>query len=290
MKFEGLVIPIEQTTSLSLPIAIATTSSATITLKVLEAEVVEQAFRHKFEELGEDQFQIIRTDPYDYFADDNMSYFLHNAGLQLFVTQNGENFNDDELIRKISFALHCALGSADEYVSWMHSGEGSISTISSRGEYRSFNSTSVIGEINQTVADNLKAIIEYSSSGDLPEEKFNTIRALYSAAIHQSKSRDVSCVLYISILESIYVQDDSELSYKLSMRIAKKLSKDALYAKHIKDLYTKRGHVIHGSQKGEVFSEEEHQELEELTRSSVFMLIRDPGNFTRHALDNLLLS
>lgn len=289
MRFEGLVIPLEQTTTLGLPLTVASTDSAVVTLKTLDADVIEQAFRHKFEELDENRYQIIRTDPYDYFADDNMPYFLHNAHLQLFVTTNGDSFNDDDLIRRISFALHCVLGSADEYVSWMHSGEGSISTISSRGEYRSFNSSSVVGVIGQEQIEDMKTIIEYTPNDDLSDEKFNTIRALYSAAIHQAKSRDVSCVLYISILEAIYVQDDSELSYKLSMRIAKMFSKDATYAKHIKDLYTKRGHVIHGSQKGEVFSHDQHRELEELTRLSVLMLIRDPHRFTRQALDDLLL-
>jgi len=113
-----------------------------------------------------------------------------------------------------------------------------------------------------------------------------------NSAMNQPYSKDVSCTLYFSVIESIYVQDDShtELKYKLLMRLTKKMAEDSAYYNKLGKLYNKRSKVIHGTEKGDVFNDEEHDFLRSLATSAVLSYIKKPEDYSTKALDELLMS
>lgn len=176
--------------------------------------------------------------------------------LQFRVLPKQSSGRVDESIReRVSMALECALGFFDEYVSWVFT---DFSTVASRGAFRSHRSVRRSGTIGREEARVIASVLAYKESRELPQHKFDTLRALINAARHQSGALDVACVLYFSILEAIFVSDNKELNYKLSMRLTKYKNEDFDYATKIKKLYDKRGDVIHGSKKGNVFSQEDY--------------------------------
>lgn len=287
--FKGLVIPLNLETKLSLPLVISDLPSAQIVLKPLTRDEIEKYFRLKIIDIETNKYQVHQTNDLDYFGDDNIGYFLHDARLQIFVSPKLDAFENNLLREKISFAMNCILGCSDEYASWLYS-DPDFSTVHSKGEYRSYKTAVGVGDITQDHIDMMRKIIEYSPSDNIPEGKFNTIRALFNSATQQANARDVSCVLYFSVLEAVYVQDNTELGYKLSMRMAKKLNKDIAFVEKIRKLYKKRGNVIHGSQKGNLFLSSEHSDLEQLAKDSIVSYLTNPQSFTATAFDTHLLS
>lgn len=285
-KFEYLTIPLGCTTELALPYTVYDSDRYKLVLKQFNEQDLEKAFRLKFEsgdQLG--SHRPVLTDPYGHFGDNNIAFALHGMQLQLCVIP--KNGTVDEVIReRLSIGLECTLGFLDEYVSWVYDG---FSTVASRGVYRSHRSARTIGIFSEQEAETIKSILAYEESEYLPQHKFDTLRALLNAARHQSGASDVACVLYFSILEAIFVDDNKELGYKLSMRLTKYKSEGLAYAKRISKLYGKRGKVIHGSNKGNVFTQEEYQLIEALAKDAFVDILRGPKSFTEEELDGQLL-
>lgn len=285
-KFEYLTIPLDCTTELTLPYTIYDSDRYKVVLKQFNEQDLEKAFRLKFESGDQPgSYRPVFTEPYGHFGDDNIAFALHDMQLQLCVMP--KNGTVDEAIRdRLSIALECALGFLDEYVSWVYDG---FSTVASRGAYRSHRSARTVGIFSNKEAEAVKSILMYEESEHLPQHKFDTLRALLNAARHQAGASDVACVLYFSILEAIFVDDNKELGYKLSMRMAKYKGEDFSYAKRIAKLYGKRGKVIHGSNKGNVFTQEEYQLIETLAKDAFVDILRNPKSFTEEELDGQLL-
>lgn len=128
---------------------------------------------------------------------------------------------------RVVFALRCLLGQAcsvaavemefDSKKSW-----GLLT------EDKTF-SASPLEIISIEALRDIKEITNYTPPETL-EQKINTLKALFNSAMRQVRTRDVSCVLFFSILEAIYVQDNQELTYKLTMRLTKKLGRDSAFA------------------------------------------------------------
>lgn len=285
-KFEYLTIPLNCTTKLTLPYAIYDSDRYKVVLKQFNEQDLEKAFRLKFESGDQPgSYRPVFTEPYGHFGDDNIAFALH--GMQLQLCAIPKNGTVDEVIReRLSIALECALGFLDEYVSWVH---GGFSTVVSRGVYRSHRSTRTVGIFSEQEVETIRSILAYEESEHLPQHKFDTLRALLNAARHQAGASDVACVLYFSILEAIFVDDNKELGYKLSMRLTKYKSENFGYAKQISKLYGKRGKVIHGSNKGNVFTQEECQLIEALAKDAFVDILKSPISFTEGELDGQLL-
>jgi hypothetical protein len=285
-KFEYLCIPLDATTQLELPYTVYDSTQYTVVLKPFNEQDLERAFRLKFES-GEQpgSYRAVHTDQRDYFGDDNITFALHGCQLQLCaIPKNGDV--DGNIRERLSIGLECALGFLDEYVSWVHE---KFSTVASRGAYRSHRSARSIGVIGDKEIDTIKNILAYEESVNLPFHKYDTLRALLNAARHQAGASDVACVLYFSVLEAIFVDDNKELGYKLSMRITKHNSEDLHYAKRIAKLYGKRGKVIHGSNKDNVFSQEECELIESLAKDAFVEMLANPNMYTEAELDKHLL-
>jgi hypothetical protein len=285
---ESLIIPLDGVaTDLKLPYVVCSAEAYEVTLKELTKMDIERAFRLKIIEDPETGvYHMEPTDQHGFYGDDHIMFFLHDAKLQVCVTPKG-GLIDEKLRERVSMALECALGFFDEHVSWLYP---TFATVASRGAYRSHRSARRLGVFGQNEVDTFQKILQYEQSEYLPDHKFDTLRALLNTARHQAGASDVACVLYFSILEAILVDDNKELSYKLSMRLAKYLGKDYEYAKKINKLYGKRGHVIHGSNKGNVFTGEEYLLVESLAKDFLVEIVADPSRFTEQALDSQLLA
>lgn len=284
--FKYLSIPIDGTTKLTLPYTVYDAPDYKVILKDFNEHDLEKAFRLRFETNEQpDSYRPIYADPHDYFGDDNMAFALHDRKLQLCAIPKAGIVN--EVVReRLSIGLECALGFLDEYVSWVYDG---FATIASRGVYRSHRSARATGQIQEKELDTIKSVLAYQDSGELPQHKFDTLRALLNAARHQAGASDVACVLYFSVLEAIFVDDNKELGYKLSMRLAKYKNEDFDYSKRIAKLYGKRGKVIHGSNKGDVFDQDEYLLIESLAKDAFIDLLTKPMDFTERELDTRLL-
>lgn len=284
---EALIIPLDGiATDFELPHVIYSTDAYEVTLDELTAADIERAFRLRIIEDPETGvYHMESTDEYKFFGDDHIMFFLHGAKHQIRVTPKG-GLIDEKLRERVSMGLECALGFFDEHVSWLYP---TFATVASRGMYRSHKSTRRLGNIGQPEVDIIQKILQFKESEHLTEHKFDTLRALFNSARHQSGASDVACVLYFSVLEAIYVQSKQELTYKLAMRLTKKLGKDYRFARKIIDMYTRRGDVIHGKEKGDVFSPEEHLLLESLAKDSFISFIADPRAYSNTKLDKLLL-
>ncbi len=284
-KFEYLCVPLDCSTELELPLTIYASDEYEVVLKQFTEEDLARAFRLQFEKGKQrDSYSAVPTDPRE-FVDRDMSFALHGRQLQIrAIPKNGTV--DKTIVERLSIGLECALGFFDEYVSWVHTG---FSTVASRGAFRSHRSARGVGVLGEKEAHAIASVLAYEDSGELPQHKFDTLRALFNAARHQSGASDVACVLYFSILEAIFVSDNKELSYKLSMRLTKYKNEDFDYAKQMARLYSKRGKVIHGSNKGNVFSQDEYLLIESLAKDAFIDLLSNPTAFTERELDGSLL-
>lgn len=286
MNLKYLTFPLLIDTSLPIPTIIFENREYQVILDELTRDEIEHAFRVRYEDV--DGERLITTFFGDgYVQDDNMGYLLNDVKYQLRVVPLTKNAVSPEVKERVALALNVCLGMLDEYVSWQYE---SFSTIQSRGEYRSYKSTLGVSSLNADHVDSMRNILSYAPSDHLSEAKFKTLAALMYSAAHQGTSVDVSCVLYFSILESLYVKDEGELAYRLAIRISGSLGKDLQYMKRIKTLYGKRGKVIHGSHKGNVFNENDHAELESLAKISFIRFVKDPHLYTQDVLDDNLLS
>ncbi len=286
-SLEALIIPLGYaTTKLQLPYVIYECDDHRVCLERLTKGDIERSFRLKFienEETG--SYQAVNTNPSDYFGDDNISFFLHSAELQIKVYPKNSSIGDS-VKSMVGLAMNCVLGVDDEYAAWQYQ---DFSTVATKGNYRSYKSSYGASSISENEVQQMRRILEYSPSEDIPEHRFQTLMALMNAATQQAGAADVSCVLYFSILESIYVKSNQELAYKLSMRIAKTRGEDLAFSKKLKKLYDKRSKVIHGTEKGSVFSEQEYQEIEKLAKQSLTDYLGEPRRFSEEQLDSLLL-
>jgi|GEM_PF-3320193 len=286
-KLEYLSVPLDGiTTTLQLPYIIYSSHEYEIVLKELTSSDVERAFRLRIvEDANTGAYHMESTEEYNFYGDDHIQYYLHDSKLQLCVVPKN-SILDNTFRERLSLALECALGYFDEHVSWVYE---QFASVASRGAYRSHMSMCSKGTFDAKVVAIIRLIISYKDSGELPEHKFETLRALLNSARHQAGAADVACVLYFSVLESVYVQSNQELAYKLSMRMTKKLNKDHAFARKVMDMYSRRGDVIHGTEKGDVFSQEELRLLEGLAKRSFVSFVETPRDFSNTKLDKLLL-
>lgn len=241
---------------------------------------------HFIDSQADDDFMVVDMDPTGFLTNNPLAYDLNRTNIQLRVVPKNASIDDVRLTDRISIALECALGFFDEHTAWQHDVG---TTIRSRGLYKSHSSTRKTAVIGEQEAMILRNVLEYTPSDHLPEHKYLTLTALLNAARHQAGASDVACVLYFSILESIFVDDNKELGYKLSMRITKKKGESLMFARKISKLYSKRGKVIHGSQKGDVFDHEECILIESLAKDSLVDFLNNPADYTAASLDTFLL-
>lgn len=190
------------------------------------------------------------------------------------------------IIKKLDFTMAVCLGRGIDYMKHITPLRHLMSQPERRGARAMHLEPTAI---NEEVVSSMSQIMN-SDLDSLP--KMEVIRPLVYSAVLQSGSSDVACVLYFSILESIYIQDSnpSEKTYKLTMRITKKFSKDYEFKSKLTKLYNKRSEVVHGSKKGNTFNHDEYEYLEGIVSASILRYLAAPEDFSQKELDILLLT
>jgi hypothetical protein len=284
------VIPIAnvQAGHLQLPITLYDSDGSRATLKDLGRADIEEVFGYRITDNEGGGHKIQAVNALGVLSDPQLLNELATSNLQILL-ESDTNPKGSLLKENVTFAIKFALGRGDDLTAvstdaisngaWGLLRAGAPTTSSRRMQSLT---------LNNNVVDKLKLGLVSAYSAN---PKLSTIKALLNAAMQQLGAIDVSCALYFSLLESIYIQDPnpSEKTYKLSLRVTKKLNKDFDFFVKIKKLYGKRSKVIHGDQKGKVFQQEEYEFLEGLAIESLGMYLQSPEEFHADVLDKLLL-
>lgn len=122
------------------------------------------------------------------------------------------------------------------------------------------------------------------------DPKVSMIIERFLLSISGGFKRHIRVIEFFSILESLYLPQEGpgELGFRLSQRIARLLFlRKQRYEKYkeIKTLYDKRGTLIH--QLEDEFSENEINLLEDLTRKSIKLFLKNQESFTRESLERI---
>ncbi len=284
------IIPIANVqTEIDLPQEIFRLGTSRVTLKPLTDDEISEVFgyrftpqeggsRHKVENLRNCLNSMDSALIIDLIASKHQFY------LEADTESEGAGLKD-----RVDFAIRLVLGRKADYSAayaefdgdggWWFLRSGTT-TVSARKEE--------VISIDDALIRNLKTAIAADIS---TVQKLPTLRALLNAAMQQVGATDVSCALFFSLLEAMYIQDDnpSEKTYKLSMRITKLLGKDYDFTVKLRRLYAKRSKVIHGTRKGNLFDKEEHLILETLAAESLLLYLADQEQFAPDSLDRLLV-
>lgn len=287
---------------LELPFTFYEMGSTKITLDLLTPAQIEDVFGFEYVEFKPGQKTLIeKTDrssaeaammshPFFTYTNPGIDSMLSLSRLQLSL--HGEDEQEMNKVKEsLDFALMCVLKRGIRFVGIQEDSSSGVSIQSFGSTFPLAGAYSEIEVNNQLLNDAMEVFNTFLNEGAL-HHKLTTIKALLSSAMNQPTSIDVSCALYFSVIESIYLQDErhTELTYKLCMRVTKKLNEDIVYRDKIKTLYGKRSNVIHGAEKGSVFNDEDHEYLRNLATSTVLAYIKNPEGFSVRALDTLLLS
>ena len=104
----------------------------------------------------------------------------------------------------------------------------------------------------------------------------------------QAPNLDIAGSFYVTLLESLFVSEkDSEIAYRFSMRLTKMRKGDLKYRKRVKQMYTYRSQVFHGT--NGKFNSDDVKFVEEEAAWALENYILDPSIFDPEILDKNLL-
>lgn len=122
---------------------------------------------------------------------------------------------------------------------------------------------------------------------NIDNKKKSMLLSLLNISILQSFNSGLICSTYITILESLFTDENTEITYRFAMRLTKYLNKDYLFFKSIKKLYGKRSSYYHS---GEIkFDNDDELFLSNLTRQIIIDYLQCPSKFVISTLDEQLL-
>lgn len=205
------------------------------------------------------------------------------------VIEGPKNVNLQKLEDKVDLVFKIVIGRGFPIYKICHT-EDNEDTIFNHGLVQK--NKSVISRRNITLDEsNLKRIKNLIEILDIDSNLGNKIELLQfylNTAMSQVPNTEISGAFYVSILESIFVpENNQEIGYRFSMRLAKKREKSYEYCRKIKDLYNQRSKVFHGQKAN--FTVEELKFLEEESCWAIEEYLKDAKNFDGKNLDQLLL-
>jgi len=125
-----------------------------------------------------------------------------------------------------------------------------------------------------------------------PKSKVSMITERFLLSVSGGLEKHIRPIVFFPILESLYLPEEpeGELSFRLSHRIAYSLfpreQRFEKYKEIKNNLYKKRSILIH--QLKDTFSEDELNMLEDLTRRSIKLFLRNPQFFTPENLEEII--
>jgi hypothetical protein len=126
------------------------------------------------------------------------------------------------------------------------------------------------------------------NDSSIDKKKKHMLASLINISSLQTFNTGLICSTYITILESLFTNENTEITYRFALRLSKYLKEDHVFFKKIKELYGKRSTYYHT---GEIkFSFDNEKYLNDLSKKLIVEYIQNPNNFDIVELDQLLLS
>ncbi|HTN05874.1 hypothetical protein [Agriterribacter sp.] len=136
--------------------------------------------------------------------------------------------------------------------------------------------------------ESFKKTFELCIGNIIDKKKKHMLASLINVTCLQTFNPGLICSTYVTILESLFANENTEITYRIALRLTKYLKKDHDFFKRIKVFYQKRSTYYHT---GEIkFSYDDEKYLSALSRQLIIDFLQNPGNFDTVNLDTLLLS
>lgn len=205
-----------------------------------------------------------------------------NYQYEFFIENEDDSKRHSEIKNFLNFALIIVIGWQMHAVLGM---PGAASFISRR-----FYSTKKISKISPEHIARISNLIKlYDDSKNGSRDKLELFRSIYAyITSNQASIPRYECTLYCSILEAIYIPgDNSELNYKLALRLASFFDFDRNIFENMKKIYSHRSKLLHGTKHvRDGFRVEDQIFLEKYTGLSVEKFMKCPNAYLGNSIDD----
>lgn len=142
--------------------------------------------------------------------------------------------------------------------------------------------------VNAQVLDKFETTLQHCIKNDTIENsKKQMLLSLLTLTNIETFNIGLICSTYITILESLFINENTEITYRFALRLTKYMNEDSAYFKNIKKLYSKRSSYYHSDEKK--FTRDDELFLSALTRQIIIEFVHNPKNFDVNELDEQLL-
>jgi hypothetical protein len=153
---------------------------------------------------------------------------------------------------------------------------------------QTFKRKSIRPIVNLETIDSFKITLLHCIKNDtVNAKKRSVLLSLLNITNLETFNSGLACSTFITILESLFTDEDTEITYRFSLRITKYLNESYSFFKTFKKLYGKRSVYYHKGERN--FSYEDEVFLSKLTRQIIIEYIQCPSRFEISRLDEQLL-
>lgn len=281
-----LVIPLERKIAVGvvLPFVIYEGEGIEVKITSFTSRDSENIFGYRIEELTNDRHRFRSLNEDRVLLDGKIFNRLGYFRSQVIIESSGsECVQEGHLI----FILSCLLGESCEIRAHQMFIGGQLRWATVIGHARA-SRRAVNQEITELDLGDMGSLLN-AIVPRIVTSKVETLITLWEVAM-STTNISVSCAFYMSILESLLVSESSntEIKYKLSMRLAALRGEGYEFQEFIARMYVKRSNTFHGN--GKLFTPEERESLETIAARVTLEYFKNPQRFTAEQLDRLLLS
>ena len=210
-----------------------------------------------------------------------------SSSYRLLIQAIDDSDEQIELFNKLSYSLNlCCILYFNYPITLTIFGDNKMSK--SQHSLQVFIRRSVKTTLNLESLDSFKSTLQICiNNKNVDVKKKSMLFSLLNISLLQSFNSGLICSTYITILESLFTNENTEITYRFAMRLTKYLNKDYLFSRSIKKLYEKRSAYYHT---GEIkFNKDDELFLSSLTRKITIDYFQNPSNFLVSKLDEQLL-
>lgn len=210
-----------------------------------------------------------------------------SSSYRLLIQAIDDSDEQIELFNKLSYSLNlCCILYFNYPITLTIFGDNKMSK--SQHSLQVFIRRSVKTTLNLESLDSFKSTLQICiNNKNVDVKKKSMLFSLLNISLLQSFNSGLICSTYITILESLFTNENTEITYRFAMRLTKYLNKDYLFSRSIKKLYEKRSAYYHT---GEIkFNKDDELFLSSLTRKIIIDYFQNPSNFLVSKLDEQLL-
>jgi hypothetical protein len=278
---------INKVTSCDLPVSLYKDVDFELLLSEFPVSAREQIFELRFVEIADGSCKYKRDVHAISSLPDKFPEFVSSAYRIVALVSDHSNETIQLFNNKISWNLNfCCQLFFDYPITLTIFGDDKMSK--TQHSIQSFKRKSIKVEIDNEKIESFKnTLFNCLEGATITTKKKGMLHSLLNVANLQTFNAGLTCATYITILESLFTDENTEITYRFAMRLTKYLNKDLSFFKTIKKLYAKRSSYYHT---GEVkFTYDEEVYLSTLTRQIIIEYIQSPRNFDVSKLDEQLL-